>query len=26
VGLAIIICLYRNRGITNPDQASDMKW
>lgn len=26
VGLAIIICLYRNRGITNPDHASDMKW
>lgn len=26
IGLAIIIVLYRNRGITNPDEAADMKW
>ena len=26
VGLAIIICLYRNRRIINPDEASDMRW
>jgi len=26
VGLAIVVCLYRNRGLTNPDEAADMKW
>ncbi len=26
VGLAIVICVYRNRGIINPDEASDMRW
>jgi len=26
IGLAIIVCLYRNRGIVNPDEAADMKW
>ena len=26
VGLAIIIALYRNRGIVNADEARDMKW
>jgi NADH:ubiquinone oxidoreductase subunit K len=26
IGLAIVVCLYRNRGIVNPDDASDMKW
>lgn len=26
VGLAIIIALYRNRRIVNPDEAADMKW
>ena len=25
VGLAIIVCLYRNRQITNPDDAADMR-
>jgi NADH:ubiquinone oxidoreductase subunit K len=26
VGLGIIIALYRNRRIVNPDDAADMKW
>jgi NADH-quinone oxidoreductase subunit K len=26
IGLAIIIVMYRNRGIINPDEAADMKW
>jgi NADH:ubiquinone oxidoreductase subunit K len=26
VGLAIILRLYRNLGILNPDEASSMKW
>ena len=26
VGLAIIVNLYRNRGIVNPDEAAEMKW
>jgi NADH:ubiquinone oxidoreductase subunit K len=26
IGLAIILRLYRNQGIINPDQANQMKW
>ncbi len=26
IGLAIVVCLYRNRGLTNADEAADMKW